>query len=86
MGRLTQMLVSPATRLGKPAWKATKRPSALIDASAAWEKLKSPLPWMPSEATLTRVVWALWRSRTKMSLRPLVSPGTKLVASDSKAT
>jgi hypothetical protein len=44
------------------------------------------LPWVPSLATLTRLVVLATRSRTKMSGALLVSPGTKLEANDSKAT
>src|SRR6266545_1522384 len=44
------------------------------------------LACVPSEATLTRVVSAVWRSRTKMSISALVSPGTRLVAMLWKAT
>ena len=37
-------------------------------------------------STLTRLVVPLLRSRTKMSCQPLLSPGTRLVASDAKTT
>ena len=76
-------LVSPNTRLEASDWKATKRPSALI----AMGKARLPLfPWPPALETLTLVVLPVWRSWTKMSKRPLVSPATRLVAKDSKAT
>ena len=45
-----------------------------------------PLPWTPPELTLTRRVLPVWRSWTKMSYALLVSPGTRLVATDVKAT
>ena len=45
-----------------------------------------PLPWAPPELTLTRRVVPVWRSRTNTSVPSLVSPGTRLVASDMKAT
>ena len=45
-----------------------------------------PLPWAPPELTLTRLVVPVWRSRTKTSYMLLVSPGTRLVASEPKAT
>ena len=74
-------LVSPGTRLLASELKATKRPSAEI----AGSKL-SPLPWTPPGPRLTRWVVPVWRSRTNTSSTPLVSPGTRLVASESKAT
>ena len=46
----------------------------------------SPLPWTPPGPTLTRSVVPVWRSRTNTSVLPLVSPGTRLLASESKAT
>ena len=36
--------------------------------------------------TFTRSVVPVWRSRTNTSVAPLVSPGTRLVASETKAT
>ena len=41
---------------------------------------------VPSEATLTRSIVFVWRSYTKMSRTPLVSPGTRLLASEANAT
>ena len=73
-------LVSPATRLVARESKATKRPSPLMVARA----LKKS-PWLPALSTLTLSVVPVWRSRTKMSKTPLVSPATRLVASESKA-
>jgi hypothetical protein len=76
--------VSPRTRLLATDSNATKRPSALI----AGDSLP-PSAWVPSEATLTRVVVPLCRSWTKMSEQAkgqgLVSPGTRLEAVDQKA-
>src|SRR5579884_3565931 len=72
--------VSPGTRLSAADWKATNRPSPLIDGEAlGWSD------W-PPEPTLTRTVVARCRSRTKTSVRWFVSPGTRLVASEAKAT
>src|SRR3954447_1251686 len=45
-----------------------------------------PFAWAPWAPTLTRLVVPVLRSRTKTSVRRLVSSGTRLVASDSKAT
>src|SRR6185295_14217624 len=71
----------PGKRLLAADSKTTKRPSALIPGR------KLPLfPWVPSVATLTRSVWPVVRSRTKTSVTPLVSLGTRLEESDSKAT
>src|SRR6266851_2765624 len=84
-------LVSPATRLLAPDWKATKRPSALTAAPLALPKLL-PLAWVPSLATETRTVEGVQPvaprqvSRIKMSMAGLVSPATRLFASDWKAT
>ena len=40
----------------------------------------------PTLATLTRLVVLSWRSRTKMSACPLVSPATRLLAEERNAT
>ena len=74
-------LVSPATRLLARDVNATKRPSALM--------ASIPLllfPWVPSLATLTRSVVSVTRSRTKTSNSSLVSPATRLLASELNAT
>src|SRR5437763_329676 len=81
----------PAVRLVDVEEKATSRPSAEI---AIGPTLLSPLPWGPPDATLTRSVVPFSRSRTNTSRPhdglqsgvPLVSPGTRLLASDPKAT
>src|SRR5438445_2134956 len=46
----------------------------------------APEAWVPAGPTLTRVVVPARRSKTKTSLAPLVSPGTRSVASEAKAT
>src|SRR5205814_757207 len=74
-------LVSPATRLVAALWKATKRPAAESAGS-----LLTLLPWVPSEATLTRSVLPVCRSWTNTSVAPFVSPATRLVASLWNAT
>ncbi len=61
--------------------KTTSVPSALRDPGEL-----EPLPWVPSVATLSRVVVRATRSRTKTSAALLVSPGTRLVANEPKAT
>src|SRR5918995_1246118 len=68
-------LVSPGTRLVAELRKATKRPSAEIAGSHA-----DRLAWAPSEATDTRSVRPVARSRTKTSTSPFVSPGTSVGA------
>src|SRR5205085_986013 len=73
--------VSPATRLLATESKATKRPSAEI----AGRKV-APLPCAPCESTLTRLVLPVLRSRTKTSLTAFVSPATRLLADERKAT
>src|SRR5919197_1980854 len=79
---LTPLLSAPpGKRLLAADSKTTKRPSALIPGR------KLPLlPCVPSVATLTRSVWPVARSRTKMSVTPLVSLGTRFDESDSNAT
>jgi hypothetical protein len=57
------------------------RPLALIDASEL-----NRFPPFPALSTLTRVVMPVFRSRTKMSSTPLVSPGTRLEANVPNAT
>ena len=77
-------LLSPGTRLEATDSKATKRPSALMAAAP-----KSPLkllPCVPALSTLTLSVSPVWRSWTKTSKTPLVSPATRLVAVEAKAT
>src|SRR4051794_22882151 len=80
------LLVSPGTRLLESDANVTKRLCAEIAPASALNLL----PCSPSHDTLTRSVVPLRRSRTKISrpalLGPLVSPGTRLVASDAKAT
>ena len=44
------------------------------------------MDWVAPVATLARSSVCVWRSQTKMSLAALVSPGTRLVAEESKAT
>ena len=74
-------LVSPGTRLVDLELKATKRPLALIKGLSL-----SEFPWFPAPSTLMRSVIPVCRSWTNTSDRPLVSPGTRLVARESKAT
>src|SRR3989344_139454 len=74
-------LVSPATSVLASEKNATSRPSP----DGAAHPLQ-PLPCVPSVATLTRVVAPVCRSRTKMSRWPLVSPATRVLASDWNAT
>ena len=52
---------------------ATKRPSAEIE-GRRWRRS----PCAPPESTLTRVVVPVWRSRTKTSATPFVSPGDEV--------
>ena len=66
---------SPATRLVAVLWNATKPPSAERTGPAL-----EPFPWVPPEATLTRSVVPVCRSRTNTSVAPFVSPATRLVA------
>jgi hypothetical protein len=80
--------VPPGTRLVACDVNATKRPVALIAPSVL-----SLSPSAPSIATETRVVDGMQPagalahvSRTKMSVRPFMSPGTRFVAADSKVT
>src|SRR2546427_409695 len=73
--------VSPATRLVASEAKATHRPLAESEGSAL-----PKLPWTPAESTDTRTVSPVLRLCTKMSRTPFVSPATRLVASEAKAT
>src|SRR2546428_83045 len=75
------VFVSPPTRLVATELNATKRPLAEIDGT----KL-APFSCAPWESTLTRLVLPALRSRTNTSLAPFVSPPTRLVAIELKAT
>ena len=70
-------LVSPSTRFDAAVEKATKRPSS----ESAGAKL-SPFASTPALLTLTRSVSPVWRSRTKTSRAPFVSPWTRFDASE----
>src|SRR5205814_1255729 len=61
--------------------KATQRPLAESEGTKLPE-----LPWAPTESTDTRTVCPVARSCTKTSRSPLVSPVTRLVAYEAKAT
>lgn len=67
------LLVSPAVRLAASEVNAMYRPSALIDVLSLERSA-----WVPSVATLTRLVVRACRSRRKTSPAVLVSPGTRL--------
>ena len=57
--------------------KLTNRPSAeLAGRVLKWSA------WAPSEATLTRAVRPVCRSRSKTSSTPLLSPGTRPLADE----
>ena len=73
--------VSPETRFEALDWNATYRPS---DETAGDTLL--PFDSAPAAPTLTRVVTPAWRSRTKTSATPFVSPLTKLLAQEVNAT
>ena len=74
--------VTPSTTLVPADQKDTYRPSFEIMPQPAL-----PLPiWAPFQVRSTRSVVPLRRSWTKMSTLLLVSPLTRLVASDAKAT
>ena len=76
-------MVSPGTRLLEKLSKSTNRPSADIEGPE-----ESPLPGVPSEATLTRSVVCMTRSCTKTSPAKAVvgMPGRRLRASLENAT
>src|SRR5205807_2763028 len=59
--------------------KAMNFPLALIDGSRLW---------VAAVVSVTRLVWPVCRSRTKMSITPLPSapPGRRLLAADAKTT
>ena len=94
------LLVSPGTRSEAQDSKATKRPSALIEGLSLSGARAPPIgaeAWPPSLRTLTWTIFtkpgssytpspSVSRSRTKISRAPLVSFGTRFVASDAKAT
>jgi hypothetical protein len=73
--------VSPATRLAALLTKATRVPSAEIDAP----KLSAP-PSTPLPSVEARVIAPLATVFTKTSVAAFVSPPTRLVASLVKAT
>ncbi len=72
-------LVSLGTN-GAPVSKTTDRPWAVIGVG---ENLLLPPDWVPSAATLTRLVTPARRLRTNTSKAPLVSPATRFDANDS---
>src|SRR5918995_589429 len=74
------LLVSPGVRFDAWEVNATYRPSLLI--AGCW---LSPLAERPTEVLIRRVV-PVCRSRMKMSVAWLVSPGVRLVACDRNAT
>ena len=75
------LLVSPGTRLLASDVNTTNRP--LSETEGEKELPVAPVPVAETE---TRVVVLVDKSRTKMSLLLLVSPGTRLVASDVNTT
>jgi hypothetical protein len=74
-------LVSLATRLVADDWKATNKALALIAGVPL-----APLPCAPLVDTLIRVVCPAATSRRNISPTALVSPVTRFVAVESKAT
>ena len=76
-----RLFTSPLTMFEAVDVNATRRPSPL---SEGWSL--PPFAWLPSKPTLTRVVVFAWRSRMKMSFASFVSPSTRFVAADEKAT
>jgi hypothetical protein len=69
------LFVSPGTRFEEVLAKVTNRPPAEIA-----DVKHVPSPSAPAELTLTRSVTPCSRSRTKVSMRPFVSPLTRFVA------
>src|SRR5262249_43927384 len=78
-------LVSPGTRLLAVEVKATKRPSVLIATLGLRVLPLAALPWVLPVATLTRSAVPGCRSWTTDSATPVVSAGTRIQASESKA-
>src|SRR5262245_45339322 len=72
---------SPGTRPFVVQLKTTNRPSAEME-----PPYDGASPWRPPAPTLTRSVVPLWRSRTKTSTNPFVSPVTRFVAPRQKET
>src|SRR5687768_10972614 len=86
-------LVSPSTSVVWQLWKATKRPSSLIDghdepAPRVCRSVEphAPKPWTPLVEIDTLLVSPLRSVRTKTSALRFVSPGTRFVALLAKAT
>ncbi len=75
-------LTSPGTRFVANDSNTTKRPFGVMP-RALW---LGPLPWPPPEETLTRIVFPVPRSRSKMSVTVFVSPCTRSEAFDSNTT
>ena len=75
-----QVRSSPITRLSANEANTTKRPSA-----ETLGLTLTPLPCTPSLLTLTRSMTFVCRSMTKISVTPLVSPATSVLADDEKA-
>src|SRR5262245_26113417 len=96
LARLTHVVAPVARSWTKMCrWPSAQRPSRFV--ASDWKPMKRPLAlmaqfrlpafaWAPLLATLARVVVAVKRSRTKTSLTPFVSPGTRFVAADVNAT
>ena len=68
--------------MGALDWKTTKRPSRGRLGSVETEPRGGSWPNVRTEA---RAVFPVWRSWTKTSKARIVSPGTRLPASDEKA-
>ena len=78
-------LKSSRTRLFMEERKATTLPSSESTASLTPQQAVLS-PWVPAVEIDTRSVVPLMRSRTKRSASPFVSPETRVVAFDTKAT
>ncbi|GJD75813.1 hypothetical protein CFIICLFH_4058 [Methylobacterium goesingense] len=76
------LFVSPVTRLVAVLWKATRVPSAEIEAAV----LVPPVACAPVLSVETRVTVPVSVSLTKTSMVPFVSPATRLPALVVKTT
>src|SRR5260221_4910282 len=84
MNTSSHPFVSPETRFLAKLVNATKRPSAEIERPS--KRLLSSFPCAQPEERLNRSVVPIERLRTKTSVNPFVSPGTRLVAKLANAT
>src|SRR5262245_41898136 len=84
-GRTRNAWVLLSAESGSIPWLGIRNATAVPSAEIASSAAVHVLVWTPSGRTLTRTVRRVPRSRRKTSPTPVVSPATRLVASELKA-